>query len=69
MQWDQSYTKNGGKLETLHSGSRVIFPIVTNLYTYSSRKDYFYKHDAQYNKKPEVSVQMLRIFFNKEDCD
>jgi len=67
--WDQSYTQHVGVVETLHSGSRVLFPIVACLYSSSSRKHYFCKHEGQYSRKSLVVIEMLRIFFNKEECD
>lgn len=66
--WDQSYSKHVGENQTIHSGSRVLFPIQVYLYVPRARKVHFCKHREQYNKKPIINVEMLRMFFNKEDC-
>lgn len=68
--WDQSYERTVGRNRTLHSGSKVIFPIVMQLYYSSSRDDRFCRdaHTGTYSKKTVIYSDMLRIFVNKQDC-
>jgi len=54
--WDQSYERTVGRNRTLHSGSKVIFPIVMQLYYSSSRDDRFCRdaHTGTYSKKTVI---------------